>query len=141
MSIKNIYEVLDDFEKAPDKQSKIDVLRRNVSYALKEVLRGTYNPNIRFMFEKAPVYKPSDSPIGMGYSSVTQELSRVYLFEENNPKAAPNLTMKRREQLLIQILESLEKREAEVFMNMILKKPLVSGLDENLVKEAFPGLI
>jgi hypothetical protein len=138
--MKNVYEIFDEFEKAPSKEDKINILRSNATYALREVLRGTYHPNIQFVFEQVPQYKPGDSPPGLSYSSIHQELGRAYLFEKGNPRVSPNLDPKRREQLLIQILEVLEKREAEVFMNMLLKKQVVKGLDAKIVHEAFPDL-
>ena len=63
------------------------------------------------------------------------------MFEKNNPRVDPNLSYERKEQILIQILEALEAQEAEVFMNMLLKKQKVKGLTQAIVKEAFPGLI
>lgn len=141
MTTKNIYEVFDEFEAAPSRKDKVAVLQRNSTYALKSLLKGTFDPNVQFTVEKVPYYGPSDSPPGLGYTSIHQEIGRAYLFEANNPKVDPNLSPKRKEQLLIQMLESLEKREAEVFMNMLLKKQKVKGLTANIVKEAFPGLI
>lgn len=138
--MKNIYEIFDDFVKASSRQEKIDVLRKNDNYALRNVLRGTFDPNVQFTIEQVPYYKPSDSPPGMGYSSIHQELGRVYLFEKNNPKVSPNLSEDRKQQLLVQILEALEAKEAEIFINMIRKKQKVSGLTEKIVKEAFPNL-
>jgi hypothetical protein len=139
--MKNLYEVFDEFEKASSKQDKINVLRNNSSYALREVLRGTYHPNIEFTITNIPYYKPSDAPPGLGYSSIHQELSRAYIFESNNPKVSPNLSDKRKEQILIQILECLEEKEAQIYMNMLLKKQRVKGLTSNMVKEAFPDLL
>ena len=139
--MKNIYEIFDEYEKASTKEERLQVLRRNGNYALRSVLKGTYDPNIQFNIEKVPLYKPSDAPPGLGYTSIHQELGRVYLFTANDPRTSVNLTLKRKEQLLIQILEALEKREAEVFMNMILKKQKVKNLNVDIVKEAFPDLI
>lgn len=139
--MKNIYEIFSEFENAPNRESKIAVLRNNGTWALRNVLKGTFDPNIKFIFEQAPKYKPSDSPPGMGYSSIHKELDRAYLFELNNPKVAPNLSLKRKEQILIQILEVLEAKESEVFMNMLLKKQKVKGLTSAIVKEAFPDLL
>jgi len=139
--MKNIYEIFDEYEKAATKQERINVLRQNSNYALKSVLKGTYNPNVQFVIDRIPLYKPSDAPPGLGYTSIHQELGRAYLFEANNPRVAPSLSQKRKEQLLIQILESLEKREAEVFMNMLLKKQKVKNLNAEIVKEAFPDLL
>lgn len=137
---KSIYEVFDEFEKAP-KKSKVGVLRNNATYALKNLLKGSFDPNVQFVIEKVPYYEPSDSPPGLGYTSIHQEISRAYLFEANNPNVSPNLSLDRKEKILIQILEALEKREAEVFMNMLLKKQRVKGLDYKTVKEAFPELL
>jgi hypothetical protein len=137
---KNVYEIFDEFEKAKTKKDKIDVLRKNANYALRNVLQGTFNPNIQFIFDKIPTYKVSDAPVGLGYSTIHQELGRVYLFEKNSPKVSPQLTSKRKEEILIQVLESLEAREAEVYANMIMKKQKVKGLDKKIVKEAFPEL-
>lgn len=138
---KMIYEVFDLFEMAPTKQDKVNVLRSNASYALRSVLKGSFDPNVKFVFEKVPYYSVSDAPVGLGYTSIAQELNRAYLFEENNPRVDPNLTQDRKEKILIQILESLEKREAEVFMNMLLKNQKVKGLNYKIVKEAFPDLL
>lgn len=141
MNNKNVYEIFDEFEQAPTRQEKINVLRKNANYVLRSVLQGTFSPNVKFSVEKVPYYNPSDSPPGLGYTSIAQELSRAYLFEENNPRVSPALSQDRKEKILIQILEALEKREAEVFMNMLLKKQKVKGLTYNVVKEAFPDLL
>jgi hypothetical protein len=138
---RNVYEIFDDFTKANTRDEKIAVLRKNECYALRNVLQGTFDSRISFTVEKVPNYKPSDAPPGMGYSTIHQELSRVYLFESNNPKVSSNLSEKRKEEILIQILEVLEKREAEIFMNMLMKKQKVPGLTEKIVREAFPNLL
>ena len=139
--MKNIYEVFDDFAKLKTRAEKIDLLRSDRRRVLKDVLQGAFSPNIQFVFDKPVEYKPSDAPPGLGYTSIEQELKRIYLFIKDHPRVAPELTQQRKEHILIQILEALESREAEVYMNMILKDLKVKGLDEKLVREAFPGLI
>ena len=139
--MKAIYEVFDEFEKAESVDDKIAVLRNNSSYALRNILQGTFDKNIKFNIKEIPPYKKSDAPPGLGYSSIHQELGRVYLFQENNPRASANLSEDRRKQILIQILECLEAREAEIFANMILKKQNVKGLTPMMVRSAFPDLL
>jgi hypothetical protein len=139
--MKNIYEILEEVEKAKSREDRIAILRYNSTWALQNVLKGAYDSSVQFTVDKIPQYKASDAPPGLGYTSIHQELGRVYLFEKNNPKVNSNLTEKRKEQILIQILESLEAKEANVFCNMLLKKPLCKGLSYNVVKEAFPDLI
>jgi hypothetical protein len=138
--MKAVYEIFAEFEKASTKEERVAVLRRNQNFALKSVLKGTYDPSVKFTIDSVPLYKPSDSPIGLGYTSIHTELDRIYLFELNNPRTSINLSDKRKEQILIQMLEAMEKREAEVFMNMLLKKQKVKELNAEIVKEAFPDL-
>ena len=137
---KNIHEVFEEFEKAKTKPERIKVLKDNNTYELRNVLQGTYDPRVEFIFEEIPKYKSSDAPIGLGYSTIHQELDRVYLYEKNNPRVSPNLTNDRKKQLLIQTLECLEEKEAKIFGNMLLKKQEVKGLNVTIVKEAFPEL-
>lgn len=139
--MKNIYEVFEEFEQAASKKDKIAVLQKNDSYALRQVLKGSFDPKIEFVIDRVPYYNPSDAPPGLGYTTISQELKRVYLFQKDNPKRDPNLSKERIEVILIQMLENLEAKEAVVFMNMLLKKQKVKGLTEKIVEEAFPGLI
>ena len=140
MALKNIYEVLNDFRNAKTKQERIEVLKRNESWALKSVLQGVFDPRVKFTV-KIPDYKKEDVPPGMSYDHMTSALQRVYLFQEGNPKTPPTLTDKRKIELLIQILESLEPKEAEVFVGMIQKDLKVPYLTQALVNEAFQGLL
>lgn len=140
MSIKNIYEVFDDFRNVKTKAERIDVLRRNDTWALRQILLGAFHPQIQFAV-KIPEYKSQQMPAGMSYSNMTTELGRIYLFVKDNPKVPEGLTEKRKTEILIQILEVLEEKEAEVFANMIRKDLKVPYLTEALVSEAFPGLL
>lgn len=140
MAIKNVYEVLDDFRAAKTKQDRIGVLRKNDTWALKSVLQAVFHPNVKFN-TKVPEYNKVDVPPGMSYDHMTSALQRAYLFQEGNPRTPPALTDKRKEELLIQILESLEPKEAEVFCNMLKKDLKTPYLTEALVNEAFDGLL
>ncbi len=139
--MKLISEIFTEFKQRESREDKIAVLRFNQDWALRNLLKGTFDPNVQFVFDKAPDYRPSDAPDGFGHTTIAQELGRAYLFERNNPKVSPNLSQDRKEQLLIQILEALDATEAEVFMNMILKDQKVDGLTYEIVKEAFPDLL
>ena len=140
MALKNIYEVLNEFKKVKTKQERIEVLRKNESWALKSVLQGVFHPNVKFNV-KVPDYKKIDVPPGMSYDHMTSALQRAYLFQVDNPRTPEGLTDKRKTELLIQILESLEPMEAEVFENMLQKDLKVPYLTQGLVNEAFQGLL
>lgn len=139
--MKNLYEVFGEFEKAPNREDKISILRNNNSYALECVLRGAFHPNVRYVIDEIPNYRKSDAPAGLSYTSIHQEMGRVYLFEENNPRVAPTLTLDRKKVILAQMLESMEEKEAAVFAGMIMKRLPVKGLTYKLTQEAFPGLL
>lgn len=138
---KNLYEIFDEFQSKTKREDKLAVLRFNNSYALQCVLRGAFDPRIKYVVDEIPAYRKSDSPPGMGYSSIALELDRIYLLEQNHPRTPPTLTPERRKQILVQMLESIEAREADVLAGMITKKLPVKGLTYKLVQEAFPGLL
>lgn len=141
MSNKNVYEVLNEFKSAKTKQERIDTLKRNDTYALRNILFGAFIPELKFTVKKVPEYRKIDVPPGMSYSHMTEALSRVYLFVEGSPRRPAGLTTQRETELLIQLLESLEPPEAEVFANMLKKDLKIPYLTPNLINEAFPGLL
>ena len=141
MSNKNLYEVFDEFRKVKTKQERIDVLRRNDSYALRKAAFGVFNPDVKFVLTEVPKFKREKIPEGFSYSHMTEALERVYLFIEGHPNVSPNLSIERKQQLLTQILESLEEKEANVFADMLMKKIKVPGLSSTLINEAYPGLL
>jgi hypothetical protein len=139
--LKNIYEIFDEVGRAASKKDAILVLQYNQTYTLKSVLKGMFDPRVKFAITEIPPYKKSDAPPGLGYNSLHQEIHRAYLFVEGEPRAA-NLTPKRREEILIQILEVMESREAEVFTNMLMKKHnAYKGITLDTVKKAFPDIL
>lgn len=137
---KLIHEVFSEIEQRENDHDRLAVLRFNQTWALKNVLKGAFDPNVEFAIA-VPEYKKQNTPVGLGYSSIHQELGRAYLLEKNNPRVDRNLKPERKKQILIQILEALEDKEAEIFANMIRKDLKVKGLTYELVKEAFPDLL
>lgn len=140
-SKKNIYEVFNEFKMAPSKDTRISVLQSNDSWALRNVLMGAMHPGVTYSIKKIPEYKKESVPAGLSYNHMTDALSKVYLFMENNPRTPPALTEKRKQELLIQLLESLEPKEAEIYAAMLMKDLKVPYLTPKLVNEAFKGLL
>ena len=62
------------------------------------------------------------------------------IFQEGHPEAE-KLNPRKRHELLIQFLEGIEPREAEVVMGIFKKDQGVKGLTYNFVKEAFPQML
>lgn len=140
-SKKNIYEVFNEFRHAPSKDTRIGVLQSNDSWALRNVLMGAFHPAITYSIKKIPEYRKEDVPAGMSYNHMTDALSKVYLFMENNPRTPPALTEKRKLELLVQLLESIEPKEAEIYAGMLMKDLKVPYLTPKLINEAFKGLL
>lgn len=140
MTKKNIYEVFEEFRKAKNKNDRISVLRNNDTWALRQVLLGTFFPQVEFSITDVEYKRDEDLPPGMAYNNMTQALDKIYLFMKNNPRTPEGLTDKRKKELLIQLLESLEPKEADVFVGILKKDQKVPYLTEALVNEAFSGL-
>lgn len=141
MSNKNVYEILNDFKSAKTKADRIKVLRDNDTRVLRDVLIGTFHPGVKFTVKEAPAFKREKMPAGMAYGHMTDALSRIYLFMEGNPRVPAGLTEKRKTEILIQILESLEEPEADVYLGILKKDLKVPYLTTALVNEAFEGLL
>ena len=135
--MKNIYEVFDEFEAAKTKKEKMNVIGNNLSKTLVDVLKYTFHPDFDWAVKEMPHnYKVPDTKPGISYCQLGTEMRRLYLFQKGT-----NLNEKKLNELLIQLLESLEPREAEVVMGIFKKDQGVKGLTYNFVKEAFPNML
>jgi len=142
MMIKTLYELFDEFEKAKNKKERMDIIGNNLSQPLVTVLKLAYHPAFQWKVKELPEnYKiPTDMLPGITYDSLNAQLRKLYMFRVGDP-TAENLTERKRTELLTQMLESIEPREAEVILGILQKDLGVKGLDYKFVKEAFPDLI
>jgi hypothetical protein len=140
--MKNIYEIWDDFEIADNKKERMEVIRNNLSQSLCQVLELTFHPNYQWLIDEVPDnYSPVwENKNGFARCQLSTELRKLYMFQKGNATAEA-LTPKRRNELLILLLESLEPREAEVVMGIFKKDQGVPGLTYKFVKEAFPNML
>lgn len=139
----NIYEIFDQFETQKTKENKKQVL---LNYAgrddLKQVLQLNFHPEIGFDIKNEPDWRPATNiPPGMSYESMIGALDRVYLFIAYHPRKPAGLTAEKQEKILIQILESMEVREAKIYIDVILKRLNVKGLTYDLVRDTFPNIL
>jgi hypothetical protein len=139
--MKNIYEIFDEFELAKTKQERIDVLRKNYSSTLEEVIRLAFHPEFEWLVKEMPEeYKVPDTLPGISHAKLSTELRRLYLFQKGNP-TAERLTNQKQKELLLQLLESIEPREAEVVIGIFNKDLGVRGLTLKFVQEVFPNIL
>lgn len=138
---KNIYEVFDEFQAAPGKKEKIDVLAKNWSPTLKLVLQLAYRPEVQWKYSEYPTeYKKPDTLQGVSFGSLDTELKRLYIFQKGNP-TAEKLTEKRSKELLLLVLESLEPREADVVIGIFKKNLNVKGLTPKFIRDNIPDIL
>jgi hypothetical protein len=140
--MKNIFEVLDEFELAENKKDRMSVIERNLSKTLVEVFELTYHPNYEWLIKEMPDnYKiPNDILPGISTAQLSNQIRKMYMFRKGD-ETAEKLTHQKRNELLLQILESLEPREAEVIIGIFQKDLGVKGLNYKFIKEAFPNLL
>jgi hypothetical protein len=139
--MKNIYQILDEIDAATSKQEKMNAIERNLSKIFVEVLELAYHPKYEWLVKDMPEnYLSPETPPKYGYAQMSTQIRKLYLFQKGNPPAEI-LTPQKREELLFQLLNSLEPREAEVIIGIFKKDLGVRGMDYKFVKEAFPTLL
>ncbi len=140
--MKTMYEIFDEFENAKSKKERMQVIGDNLSQTLVDILKLTYHPDFKWKIKELPEnYKvPTDMLPGITHDSLNAQLRRLYMFLEGN-QTAETLTDKRRNELLIQMLESIEPREAEVLLGIFQKDLGVKGLDYKFVFQCLDLLI
>jgi hypothetical protein len=139
--MKNIYEIFDEFEIATSKKEKLAVIEKNLSRTLIQVLELAFHPDYEWLIHEMPnEYKIPDTLPGISRCQLSTEIRKLYLFKKGDA-TAEKLSVEKRKQLLLQLIESLEPREAEVVIGILSKDLGVKGLNYKFVKEAFPQLL
>tara|TARA_B100000768_G_scaffold115823_1_gene107197 strand:+ start:1309 stop:1716 length:408 start_codon:yes stop_codon:yes gene_type:complete len=132
-----ISDVINDASKARSKKQKIEILRKNETWALKDILRGTYDENVKWNIPNGrPPYKENQ-----GYNAPSNLLKKHKEFVTFvQGQSGDSMRKIRREQLFITLIESVPPPESELVIDMINKIP-IKGVTKAVVKEAFPNLI
>ena len=140
MSSERLYsEIMDEFRGATTRPERIAVLRKYDHERFREFLRLAFNPNVEFDVP-IPKYRPAVEPAGLNFTYLHNEVPKLYRFIKNHPKRSPDLTEKKMTSLLVVLLESLHKDEAELLVGLIKKDLGVKYLTRQIAMEAFPGI-
>ncbi len=140
MSAEKLYsEIFEEFDKASNKAERLAVLRKYDHPRFREFLNYAFNPNIKFDVE-IPPYRPAVEPAGLNYTYLSSEVIKLYRFIPGHPKRTSDISPQKKKQLLVVILESLHKDEADLLCKLIKRDLGVKYLTMNLVLEAFPGI-
>lgn len=141
MGAKKLYhEIMEEFETASSKQEKISVLQKHGDIWFQEFLNFAFNPAVKFDIKDIPKYKPAIEPAGLNYSNLNLEVRKLYLFIPGHPKYKGPLPEKKREAILVNMLQNVNAGEAKLLEAVITKKLKVKSLTPKIVKEAFPQM-
>ena len=131
-------EIATKINNAKDKPRKLKVLKDHDSVALRQVLKGAFDPKIEWLLPKGEdiPFNKNDAPIGTEHTMLQQEAKRLYLFTKGGDNT---ISQNKRETLFIQMLEGLSADEADFLITVVNKKinNKYKGFTANLVKEAF----
>jgi len=134
---KLIHEVIVEAGKKRSKAEKVECLKQNESWALKDILRGTYDDAVQWLVpEGAPPYTPNKEE-STPSNLIRQNTQFKYLVDSRD---ARNVLKAKRENIYIRLLESIHPLDAEIVINMVSKKS-IKGISKTVVQEAYPGLI
>jgi hypothetical protein len=136
MAIKLIPEIFDEVSMCTTPESVAQTLSRNQSPALKLALQYLFHPAVNFEFKELPKYTPDPGGENLSPSSLFVEMRRMYLFDKSK-----NLPLKKKNELLLQILESVHPSEAEFIGRMFTRNLQIPLLTYELVRKTFPGLL
>ena len=133
-------EILRKVSNAKTKKEKVDLLRKNNSSALRQLLIINFDESIISLMPEGDVpYTPNDAPIGTDHSRLEQEYRGLYRFFKGGDNRINSL---KRETMFVQLLEGLHQDEAEL---VVLAKD--GGLNKKykritkaMVSEAFPQI-
>ena len=136
---KEVFEILDEFEKQPNKSKRKELLlQHSDNNALRDVLRGTFDESLEWNLpEGRPPYQAN---IPESVPSTLLREHRQFGYFVKGAKGDP-LPAYKRENMFIRLLESIHPADAEIVLSMVTKKSPVKFLTKKLVQEAFPNLI
>ena len=148
-----ISEVLQRVSNAKTKAKKVEILQEYKTPALTKVLLCNFSKSISFVFPSGETpYRPLDRPKGIDHQILITEHRMLEKFIKKtingvtwygcSNRTAPSIQQLKKENLWIQILESLHPEEAQI-LDLIKDKKLTDRykITKQNVIEAFPELL
>ena len=132
-----MHEIATKVNNAKDKPRKLKVLQEHDSVALRQVLKGAFDPKIEWLLPPGDVpYTANDAPVGTDHTLLSQEAKRLYLFTKGGDGT---LKQNKREILFVQMLEGLCAEEAQFLVAVVNQRVNneYKGFTANLVRDAF----
>ena len=134
-----IPEILDLINQAKTKKEKIELFHKHQSDPLIVLMRINFDPSLWFDLPEGepPFKKEEDVPVGHSPSNIYNEFKRFYIWLTPQP----NLSKVKRENMFIEMLESVHVTEAEVVILCKDRKlqTKYKTITDDLVREAYPN--
>jgi hypothetical protein len=136
MMQKALAEIVEEIEKQKSRNKQTELLLKYSSRELKTILGYGMDPDLKWLLpETDPPYVPLKD--GSDQEGRFYNESQKLMYFVNSPEGN-NVRQTRREQLFIQVLESIDPRDAKLLLRMKNKKLKIKM---DAVKEAFPNLV
>jgi hypothetical protein len=132
-------EIIQRVSNGKTKEEKIEILRHYDNPALRAVLIWNFDSRVKSAVPEGEVpYTPNDAPIGTEHGRLIHEWKKFNHFVVG----VTNTTQLKKEQMFIQMLESLHQSEAELIC-LVKDKQLHKKyrLTKAVVQEAFPEIV
>jgi hypothetical protein len=131
-------EILEKANKATTNEERVAILKQHETPALRGFMRINFDHTVNMgLPDGVPPYKKPDNPIGYDHVLLENEYKKFYIWLDVNTK----LSKIKKEQLFIQLLESLHNSESELLCEIkdqILDQRL-TNLNFDFVKSVFPN--
>lgn len=138
---QSIYETLLEVAKLDGNKARSEALSAyHNDFPIKVILDLVYNPNIKFLLpESDPPFTPVDE--GIDAQNVLKADVRRLKYCLNIPEGEQLRPLKR-EQMFIQLLESVDAQDAKLLLAVKNKKlpSELKDITESVVRKAFPGI-
>lgn len=136
MPVISTYELLEKIGKLRKTEPKIEALRKNDSYILRVVLQGVFDPNVKWLLPPGiPPYTPNEL-VDLEHVLINEAKTILYFIE-----GFYDIPDMKREMMFIELLEKVDKKDAELLCAIKDKKLPFPGITIKHVTEAFPGMI
>ena len=132
-------EVFQKVSNAKTKKEKIALLKKYSTPALRSLLIWNYDESVISMIPTGEVpYTPNDSPPGTDHSMLFHEYKKLYHYVKGGNDGLNKI---KREQMFVQLLESIHADEAQV-LSLVKDKKLGKRykITKACISEAFPEI-
>lgn len=135
---KEVYEIIEDFEKAKSRKDKIEILKAHGdNIALRDIIQGALDERIHWIIPTGePPYEPSSEE---SHPSTLARKHRDFVYFAKRGPGEKMMAVKR-ESMFISLLESIHPKDAKLVIAMINKKQPAKGLTKKIAQEVYPNL-